>query len=152
MKLLRFFKIERNVLQLSIGYVDQTEHRGKMDKCSLDTQHLTVAYILLFQRHLKICFQALDNPIFSNMLPNGPLQFTRLVLCGELKHSLKHFLNQQKVCFKHILSTRPPEEDVIVNQNGVLIRSECEEGGSSREKIILQSRALLFSNSDEISW
>lgn len=41
---------------------------------------------------------------------------------------------------------------MVVNQKGVLIRREYEEGDSSREKVILQSRALLFSNSDEISW
>lgn len=52
----------------------------------------------------------------------------------------------------YLVDSKPPEEDVVVNQNGVLIRSEYEEGSSSREKIILQSRALLFSNSDEISW
>lgn len=52
----------------------------------------------------------------------------------------------------YLVDSKPPEEDVVVNQNGVLIISEYEEGGSSREKIILQSRVLLFSNSDEISW
>lgn len=52
----------------------------------------------------------------------------------------------------YLVDSKPPEEDVVVNRNGVLIRSEYEEGSSSREKIILQSRALLFSNSDEISW
>lgn len=35
MKLLRFFKIEGNIQQLNTGYVDQMEHRGKMDRCSL---------------------------------------------------------------------------------------------------------------------
>lgn len=52
----------------------------------------------------------------------------------------------------YLVDSKPPEEDVAVNQNGVLIKSEYEEGGSSREKVILQSRALLFSNSAEISW
>lgn len=52
----------------------------------------------------------------------------------------------------YLVDSKPPEEDVVVNQNGVLIKSEYEEGGSSREKVILQSRALLFSNSAEISW
>lgn len=52
----------------------------------------------------------------------------------------------------YLVDSKPPEEDVVVNQNDVLIKSEYEEGGSSREKVILQSRALLFSNSAEISW
>lgn len=52
----------------------------------------------------------------------------------------------------YLVDSKPPEEDVVVNQNGVLIKSEYEEGGSSREKVILQSRVLLFSNSAEISW
>lgn len=53
----------------------------------------------------------------------------------------------------YLVGSKPPEEDVCVNQNDVLIRSERREG-SSREKVILQSRALLFSNSAEYvgSW
>lgn len=51
----------------------------------------------------------------------------------------------------YLVGSKPPEEDVCVNQNDVLIRSERGEG-SSREKVILQSKALLFSNSAEICW
>lgn len=52
----------------------------------------------------------------------------------------------------YLVDSKPPEEDVVGSQNAVLIRREYEGGGSSGGKVILQSRALLFSNSDEISW
>lgn len=52
----------------------------------------------------------------------------------------------------YLVDSKPPEEDVFVSQNGLLIRSKYEEGGSSREKVILQSRALLFSSSYKIAW
>lgn len=42
----------------------------------------------------------------------------------------------------YLVDSKPPEKDVVVNQNGVLIRSEYEEGSSSRKKLILQSRSI----------